>query len=60
MEVSIIISSASIILAIVFAAGILYNKVDNIGKRLDDFKDHPERIAANEADIKTLKQKLFQ
>lgn len=44
--------------AIIFAAGILYNKVNNVEKKIDKVDQHAERIASHEARITSLENKL--
>lgn len=44
------------IATIVFSAGILYNKVSQVEKKVNKIDEHGERITAVETDIKILKQ----
>lgn len=46
-------------LTVVFAAGIVYNKVNNVDKKIDqiieDKTDHEKRITTLEVDVKNIK-----
>ena len=44
--------------AIIFSAGVLWTKVNNVEKKLDEIKDHPERIATLETEVKNIKREL--
>lgn len=50
--------------SIIFAAGIVWNKLNNIEKRLAEHitrhQDHPERLAEIETEIKNLKNLRYE
>lgn len=44
--------------AIIFAAGILYNKVNNLEKKIDKVDLHAEKIATMEAQLNSIEKQL--
>lgn len=44
-------------LTVVFAAGVVYNKVGNLERKIDKIENLNERIATLEVEVRNLKQK---
>lgn len=40
---------------IIFSAGVLWTKVNNVEKKLDQHAEHPERLARVETELQNLK-----
>lgn len=44
--------------AIIFSAGVLWTKVNNLEKKIDQHATHPERIARVETELQNIKNSI--
>lgn len=55
MEVQMELGQIITIATVIFSAGIVYGKIKNLEKKLDEMNDHAERLTALETKLQTLK-----